>query len=234
MLDKKTRFIQDMFSQVPSTYERVNHVLTFGLDTVWRKRAARLAARAGEGNWIDMCTGTGEMAVYLSRLSKSRTRIYTLDMSPDMLEVARQKPECENVRFVVGDTKFLPFPDHSFDLITMGFATRNLNLSKELLTQSFSEYCRILKPGGRFVNLETSQPSFSLFRKIVHFYIKLSVKSIGSRISGSRAAYAYLATTIPRFYPPQELAAILQTAGFGEVTYRRQLFGVAAIHEAIK
>ena len=234
MADKKIRFIQNMFSEVPSTYERVNHVLTFGLDVVWRKRAARLAARAEGGRWADMCTGTGEMAAYLSRLAKPRTAIFALDLSLPMMAIAGEKPETEKVHFVATDIRSLPFPENSFDLITMSFATRNLNLSKELLIQSFAEYRRILKTGGRFVNLETSQPSFSLFRKLVHFYIKLSVKSIGSRISGSRSAYAYLATTIPRFYPPEELAGILRQAGFSEVTFRRQLFGVAAIHTAVK
>ena len=234
MADTKNRFIQDMFSQVPATYERVNHVLTFGLDIVWRKRAARLAARAESGRWIDMCTGTGETAACLARLARPGTAVFALDLSQSMMAVAGEKPEAEKIHFVAGDTKHLPFPDDSFDLITMSFATRNLNLSKESLIQSFAEYRRILKSGGRFVNLETSQPSFGLFRKCVQLYVKLSVKSIGGRISGSRSAYAYLAATIPRFYPPEELARILRQAGFGEVAYRRQLGGAAAIHLAVK
>jgi demethylmenaquinone methyltransferase/2-methoxy-6-polyprenyl-1,4-benzoquinol methylase len=234
MADRENRFIEDIFSRVPATYERVNHVLTFGLDIVWRKRAARLAARAGGGRWIDMCTGTGETAAYLSRSAGPETGIYALDLSPSMMAVARERPESERIRFVAGDTKDLPFPDGSFDLITMSFATRNLNLSKESLIRSFSEYRRILKPGGRFVNLETSQPSQPLFRKCVHAYVKLSVKSIGGRISGSRSAYAYLAATIPRFYAPEELSCILRHSGFSRVTYLRQLGGVAAIHIALR
>ena len=234
MLDKETSFIQRIFSQVPATYELVNHVLTFGLDTVWRKRAARIAALVDGGQWADMCTGTGEMAVYLSRLAPKGTEIYAIDFSPFMLEEARKKPEAEYIRFVCSDVKALPFPDENFDLITISFATRNVNLNREVLVRSFAEFHRVLKQKGRFVNLETSRPSFWPIRKCVDLYIKLFVKLAGSRISGSRAAYAYLARTIPRFYPPEELADIMRQAGFEKVTFQRHLFGVTAIHQGIK
>jgi len=116
----------------------------------------------------------------------------------------------------------------------MSFATRNINVSKEILIQSFAEYHRVLKPGGRFVNLETSRPPFSPIRKGFDLYVKLFVKQIGGRISGSRRAYAYLAGTIPRFYPAEELADIMKQAGFEDVTFQRLLFGAAAIHQAEK
>ncbi|MBN2593127.1 MAG: ubiquinone/menaquinone biosynthesis methyltransferase [Sedimentisphaerales bacterium] len=234
MVDQKTSSIERMFSEVPATYELVNHVLTMGLDVVWRRRAARIAATANGGQWADMCTGTGEMAANLSRLAPEGTTIYGIDFSEPMLEQARKKPEADNINFVVSDIKALDFPDASFDLITMSFATRNINLSKDILVQSFSEFYRVLKPGGRFVNLETSRPSFWLFRKCFHLYIKLFVKSIGSRISGSGDAYTYLATTIHRFYSAQELADIMRQAGFDKVTFQQYLLGAVAIHQAMK
>jgi len=229
-----TGFVQSVFSEVPATYELVNHVLTFGLDIVWRRRAARIAAAASGGQWADMCTGTGEMAVYLSRLAPKGTKIYAVDFSEPMMEKAAEKPQAKHIHFVASDIKALPFPDESFDLITMSFATRNINLSKDILIQSFKEFYRVLKPGGRFVNLETSQPSSSLIRRLFHLYIKLFVKLIGSRISGSSAGYAYLAKTIPRFYAPQELADILSRAGFQDVPFQKLMFGAAAIHQGMK
>ena len=227
-------FVQSVFSEVPPTYELVNHVLTLGLDIIWRRRAARIAAAAPGGQWIDMCTGTGETAVYLSRLAPKGTKVYAVDFSGPMMEKAAEKPQAKQIHFVASDIKALPFPDESFDLVTISFATRNINLSKEILIQSFAEFYRVLKPGGRFVNLETSQPSSSLVRRLFHLYIKLFVKLIGGRISGSRAAYAYLAKTIPRFYPPQELADILRRAGFQDVTFQKLMFGAAAIHQGMK
>ena len=234
MPSKTTGSVQSLFSEVPSTYELVNHILTLGLDIVWRKRAARIAAMAGGGQWADMCTGTGEMAIYLSRLAPKGTRIHAIDFSPPMMAAATRKPEAEHINFVASDIKTLPFPDGSFDLITMSFATRNINLSRDILIQSFAEFHRVLKPGGRFVNLETSRPSFSPVRRCFHLYVRLFVEPIGSRISGSKTAYAYLAKTIPRFYAAEELAEIMRQAGFEEVTFQQLLFGAAAIHQAMK
>ena len=234
MTDKKISPVERMFSEVPATYELVNHVLTLGLDIVWRRRAAKIAATANGGQWADMCTGTGEMAARLSRLAPEGTTIYGIDFSEPMLEQARRKPEAARINFVTSDIKALDFPDESFDLITMSFATRNINLSKDVLIQSFGEFYRVLKPGGRFVNLETSRPSFWPVRKCFYLYVRLFVKSIGSRISGSRDAYTYLATTIPRFYSAQELADIMRQAGFDKVTFQQYMFGAAAIHQAMK
>jgi demethylmenaquinone methyltransferase/2-methoxy-6-polyprenyl-1,4-benzoquinol methylase len=231
---RSTCAVQRIFSQVPATYELVNHVLTVGFDIVWRRRAARIAATAGGDQWADMCTGTGEMAVYLSRLAPEGTQIHAVDFSEPMIVKARSKPEAQQVNFVAADIKALPFPDESLDLITMSFATRNINLSKDTLIQSFAEFHRVLKPGGRFVNLETSQPPSSPIRRCFHLYVKLFVKSIGGRISGSKAGYAYLAKTIPRFYAAEELADIMRQAGFEAVTCERLLFGAAAIHQAKK
>jgi len=234
MPGKKTGFVQRVFSEVPATYELVNHILTLGLDIVWRKRAAGIASMADGGQWADMCSGTGEMAAYLNHLAPKGARIYATDFSLPMLEEAKRKPEAERVNFVASDIKALPFPNESFDLVTMSFATRNINLSKHILVQSFAEFYRLLKPGGRFVNLETSRPSFSPIRMCFHLYIMLFVKSIGSRLSASRTAYAYLARTIPRFYPPEELADIMRQAGFKKVTFQRHLFGVVAIHQGMR
>ena len=234
MPENKTLSVKKMFAEVPATYELVNHVLTLGLDVLWRRRAARIAATANPGKWADMCTGTGDMAVCLSRLAPEGTSIYGVDFSEPMLAEARKKPEAARIEFVAADIKALPFDDETFDLITMSFATRNINLTRDVLVQSFAEYYRTLKPGGHFVNLETSQPSFRPIRKCFHAYIKLSVRAIGSRISGSKAAYTYLATTIPCFYRAEELADIMRQAGFEKVTFQKYLFGAAAIHRASK
>ncbi|MBN2314954.1 MAG: ubiquinone/menaquinone biosynthesis methyltransferase [Sedimentisphaerales bacterium] len=226
--------IQSMFAEVPATYELVNHVLTFGLDVLWRRKAVRIAAQAGGTKWIDMCTGTGEVAMYLSRLAPVGTEIYAVDFCESMMEKARRKPRAKSIRFVVADIKALPFEDETFDLVTMAFATRSINVNEEILIQSFAEYCRVLKRGGRFVNLETSRPPFWPIRKYFDFHVKLFVEQIGGRISGSRNAYGFLARTIPRFYTAEALAGIMRQAGFEEVTFKRLLFGAAAIHQAVK
>lgn len=232
MMDTKN--IQDIFSEVPQTYEMINHILTLGFDRVWRQRAARAAVIAGGDRWVDMCTGTGEMAIYLSRLAPRGTKITAVDLSPDMIAAAHRKQEAAHIEFVSADIHALPFSNESVDLITMSFATRNVNITRESLLYGFAELYRILKPGGLFISLETSQPPSGLVRKLFHLYVKLFVKRIGSKLSGSKIAYSYLSNTIPRFYPAEVLADILHQAGFKEVTFQRLMLGAAAIHHAKK
>jgi len=231
MIPETASLIQKTFSsRVSTTYELVNHIITFGLDVLWRRRAAKIGAASGGTQWADMCTGTGEMAAYLCRLAPRETSIHAIDFSLPMMAQAMKKPEAQNINFVVSDVKALNFPDASLDLVIISFATRNINLNRDVLTKIFAEFCRVMKPGGRFINLETSQPSSLLLRKLFHFYIRLCVKFVGGLISGSYTGYAYLAHTIPRFYPPEELSNIMCEAGFKNVTCKKLLFGIAAIH----
>jgi demethylmenaquinone methyltransferase/2-methoxy-6-polyprenyl-1,4-benzoquinol methylase len=226
--------IQKIFAEVPKTYELINHVLTFGMDIICRKRAAKIGTKDGGAVWLDVCSGTGEMAANLARLGDNDTKVIATDFSLPMLKVAATKPEAKRINFVISDVKVLPFPDNSIDLIAISFATRNLNTNRETLIGHLREFHRVLRPGGRFVNLETSQPKNRLIRKLMHLYIKISVKQIGGMISGSKAGYAYLSHTVPRFYPADEFAEIIKQAGFGKVDYKQMFFGVIAVHKGVK
>lgn len=231
----KTDPVQAMFAQVPATYERVNHLLTLGLDLAWRRRLVRQAVTgAGAGRWADMCSGTGETAAHLVRRSPPGTEIVAVDFSPPMLDMARQKPEAARIKFVQADIRALPFPDGHFDLIVMSFAARNANRSRADFLRCLSEFRRTLKPGGRFLNLETSQPTRAWIRRLRDGYVRRFVPFIGGRISGAPDPYGYLSNTIPRFYSAEELAALMREAGFARVGFRRLMMGAAAIHEAVR
>lgn len=226
--------IRKIFSEVPETYELVNHILTFGLDIFWRKKAAQIAVQGNGNMWLDVCSGTGEMASYLKRLAPKNTKVFACDFSFPMIQEALKKKEASEITFMVSDINSLPFPDHSFDLVTISFAVRNINLDREKFLRVLQEINRVLKPGGRFVAVETSQPKSELIRKLFHTYVRLAVKPIGQLISGSKSAYVYLSSTIPRFYPAEEFAQIIKQAGFREVSHKPLLFGVTAIHKAVK
>jgi demethylmenaquinone methyltransferase/2-methoxy-6-polyprenyl-1,4-benzoquinol methylase len=226
--------VQRIFSQVSHTYELVNHILTFGLDVLWRRKAARIAVSGGGSRWLDVCSGTGETAAYLQRASKDIVDVITADFSLPMTRLAARKHEASRIEMTLADVKQLPYPDNSFDLVTISFATRNINKNRELLIEYFQEFKRVLRPGGRFLNLETSQPSSRLIRWLFHLYVRLTVKSLGSLISGSKTGYAYLSYTVPRFYPAEELEDILRDAGFSRVTSQRMTLGLAAIHLGVK
>lgn len=226
--------VQRLFPEVARTYELVNHAMTLGLDILWRRKTARVAANEGGSRWLDVCTGTGEMAIHLGRLAKHEAVVIATDFSSPMIHKAIEKREAREIAFVLADAKRLPFADDTFDLVTTSFATRNLNVNRQRLIESFGEFRRILKPGGRYVSLETSQPPSSLIRKLFHLYVRLVVRPLGYAISGSRAAYAYLSHTIQSFYTAEELADIMREAGFAQVSFQRLALGAAAVHKAVK
>lgn len=230
--------LRDVFAAVAPTYERVNRILTLGLDRGWRRRAVRRAVEAGGTRWLDVCSGTGETAAALAGKAPAGAVVLAVDFCAPMLERVREKNTFNLggpvIRPVLADVTKLPFPDASLDLVALSFATRNLNLSRDILAATFAEFRRVLRPGGRFVNVETSRPRLRIVRAVFHGFVRLFVERIGARLSGSRAGYAYLAATIPRFYDPDALAGILRKAGFSRVSYERMFFGAAAVHVAFR
>jgi demethylmenaquinone methyltransferase/2-methoxy-6-polyprenyl-1,4-benzoquinol methylase len=226
--------LQKIYSEIPETYEVINHILTLGQDILWRRKAARLAASGGGQRWLDACSGTGEMAVNLKRLAAESIQLYAADFSMPMMRQAMAKEQTRAIRFNAADMRFLPFNDNSLDLITISFATRNLNITRESLLQSFREFHRVLKPGGRFINVETSQPPVKIIRSLFHLYVALFIRPVGALISGNRVGYDYLSRSIRGFYGADELKQILHESGFEKVTFQRLMTGAAAIHRSVK
>ncbi|NOR14146.1 MAG: methyltransferase domain-containing protein, partial [Candidatus Aminicenantes bacterium] len=164
--------VQKIYQEVAPTYELVNHILTWGFDIRWRKRAVKTTSALRGGLWMDVCSGTGELAQALAR-SRDDVQVLALDFSLPMLERARQKKGLEQGFFSLGDVTRLPFAENTFDLITISFATRNLNPNPGYLSACLREFCRVLKPGGIFLNLETSQPRPPWLRRLFHLYIRM-------------------------------------------------------------
>ena len=226
--------IKIIYSEVAPTYELINHVMTFGLDIYWRKKTGKLAEKKGGHLWLDICSGTGEMIKHLSKKSNPHRWITAVDASLSMLLLAKKKKTGKNILFSRADAEKPPFTDDTFDLIISGFAARNLNFNQEVFLSYLREFRRILKPGGMFLNLETSQPEVTWVKKFFHGYVKAVVKPLGYMISGSKAGYAYLSHTIPRFYTAEKLSSLLNQAEFRDVDYKSLLLGIAAIHSASK
>jgi len=223
-----------VFSEVAHQYELVNHVLTIGLDIPWRKRAAQVAASGGGKLWLEVCSGTGDMAVNLQKLAGPDTRIIVSDFSLPMIIRASKKEELRTATISLTDSYRLPFPDNTFDLVVISFATRNITPNRERLMMFLREFHRVLKPGGRFVNLETSQPTSTPIRLAFRLYTKQVIKLVGRIISGSKTGYKYLSHTVPRFFDAQDLSSILYESGFSKVNFITMTFGAVAIHRAVK
>ncbi len=233
-MDHALRGLVAIYHQVARTYELVNHVLTFGLDVRWRRRAARLAVIERPVRCLDVCSGTAEMAAEVARLRPYPARVVAADLSVDMLREGQRKRARPGLEFSLAEAERLPFAEASFDLVTISFATRNIHRDRDSLMTCLREFHRVLRPGGIFLNLETSQPHNRLWRGLFHFYVRLAVRPVGRILSGSRSGYAYLAHTIPRFYGERDLTALLEECGFATVTAQSMLGGIAAIHLARK
>ncbi|MBN2382787.1 ubiquinone/menaquinone biosynthesis methyltransferase [bacterium] len=225
--------IQKLFSEIPEQYELTNRFMTLGLDRFWRRKAARRACQAGGTRWLDMCAGTGDMTRLLADCAPAGVVVHAVDFSLPMLTRLIIDRETPVVR-CLANAKVLPYPDASFDLITISFATRNLNITPDNLAATFREFYRVLKPGGIYVNIETSQPGNPFIGWFFHLYVRLTVRPLGWLIAGSTSAYRYLSDSIQDFYPADELARIMGQAGFDPVEYSTLLFGGVAIHTASK
>ena len=233
--------IQRFYSQISGSYQLINSLLTLGLDAYWRKKAVKMAVNSSchPGRFLDICSGTGQTAAALrqSLPANSNTQIIAADFSHHMLKIAMDrtnKKGLHHIYFTLTDAINLPFEDNMFDIITITFATRNLAAAPGHLLKSFREFYRVLKPGGRFLNLETSQPPVKFIKKLFHLYVKLTVAPVGRWISGSKGSYAYLSNSIRSFYSAKELTGILYESGFETVAWKNLLFGVVALHQARK
>jgi demethylmenaquinone methyltransferase/2-methoxy-6-polyprenyl-1,4-benzoquinol methylase len=178
------------FDEIARDYDRMNHLMTAGLDRCWRKRAVQ----GLHGKVLDVACGTGDMVVELLRTRYAASlQVTGVDLSEEMLAIAKRKaPQAE---YRLADAEHLPFGDASFDAVTCAFGVRNF----VHLEQGLSEMLRVLKPGGRMVILELATPDSPLLRPFYNLYTKHIIPWLGSRIAGNREAYTYLPESVERF-----------------------------------
>jgi demethylmenaquinone methyltransferase / 2-methoxy-6-polyprenyl-1,4-benzoquinol methylase len=230
--------LKRMFDGVPHRYDLLNRLLTLSLDERWRGLAAARLLENGARRVLDMCTGTGDLAFGVAKRIDSAADITGLDFSAPMLEAAREKagkaPDGKPVLFVEGNAAEMEFEDEAFDAVGVAFGFRNVSWRNPLLEPILAEVRRVLRPGGRFVIVETSQPANPLLRAGFHAYLKMVVAPFGTLISGHRAAYRYLAKSACNYYTAADVATLLEKAGFADVGVELLMGGVAAIHVATK
>jgi len=226
--------VREMFARIAPRYDFLNHLLSLGLDFVWRRRVAKrfghILARA-DARVLDLCCGTGDLALALERTG--RAAVIGTDFAHPMLVRAREKTGRMNRRASLGayaeaDALKLPFANGSFDLATVAFGFRNLaNYERGL-----AEMCRVLRPSGELGILEFAEPRGTLLGRLYRFYFTKIIPRLGGAISGSASAYSYLPSSVADFPQPEELAALISRAGFRDVRYELWTIGSVALHTA--
>ncbi len=216
-----------MFDRVAGRYDALNSVLTAGLLHRWREGAAARAELEPGDSALDVCCGTGDLALELSRHVSPGGSVVGCDFSEPMLDLAREKAAeraAGGVRFEWADALRLPYDGERFDAVTVGFGVRNV----EDLAAGLKELRRVLRPGGRLGILEITKPRgpLAIFYKL---WFDRIVPLLGRVLPGG-AAYTYLPASVRRFPGPEELADLLRTCGFENVRFRRFAGGIVALH----
>ena len=221
--------VRGMFDRISGVYDLMNSAMTAGLHHEWRRRAVE-EARVGPGsNALDICCGTGDLALELRRRIGPDGRVVGSDFSEPMLELARAKSGEQGlpVEFGWADALDLPYGDDGFDAVTVGFGARNLaDLDKGL-----AEMARVMRPGGRLVILEITRPHREPLATFYSLWFDRLVPLLGSA-AGDAEAYSYLPESVRSFPEPRELAAKIDAAGFTEIRWLLLAGGIIAIHSA--
>jgi demethylmenaquinone methyltransferase/2-methoxy-6-polyprenyl-1,4-benzoquinol methylase len=236
LLDKREVRIRRMFGEIAPWYDFLNHLLSLNIDRRWRDKTAQLVPPAPDaGPILDLCTGTGDLALTYDRAARGAVPIVGADFCHEMLVRAAQKAHAAGagarVRFVEADAQALPFPADTFQIVTVAFGLRNITDTDAGL----AEMVRVTKPGGRIAILEFSKPRHWLLGRLYRWYFRYALPLVGQILCRNKeSAYRYLPESVLKFPDYEELAAKLRAHGLTEVRYEPLTFGVATLYVGVK
>jgi demethylmenaquinone methyltransferase/2-methoxy-6-polyprenyl-1,4-benzoquinol methylase len=231
-----SRKVREMFTKIAPRYDLLNHLLSLQMDRMWRARTVRILRpilERSNAGILDLCCGTGDLSFALQR--KTKGRLWGADFAHTMLERAKEKDAAEagdgrRIPFVESDALQLPFADHSFDLVTTAFGFRNLANYEAGLREIF----RVLKANGTAAILEFTEPKPGWFGDLYRWYFRAVLPRLGGLISGDRAAYSYLPSSVAKFLRPEELTELMSRNGFEKVEAQVWTGGAVALHTGVK
>jgi len=237
LLDKQEARIRRMFGQIAPWYDFLNHLLSLNIDKRWREMTARLvpAGPAEAGPILDLCTGTGDLALTYDRCTGGTVPIYGADFCREMLVRATKKASDVGaggrVQFVEADAQALPFPADMFQLVTIAFGLRNITDPD----RGLAEMVRVAHPGARIAILEFSRPRHWLIGRLYRWYFRFVLPLIGQLLSRSKeSAYRYLPESVLKFPDYEALTEKLRSHGLREVTFEPLTFGIATLYVGVK
>jgi demethylmenaquinone methyltransferase/2-methoxy-6-polyprenyl-1,4-benzoquinol methylase len=221
-----------MFDNIAGRYDFLNHLLSLGIDRIWRKRTIALLKPYSPKQILDVATGTGDLAITALKLQPES--ITGVDLSENMLAKAAEKIRSrkleQRIHLIKGDSEQLPFDSNKFDAVTVGFGVRNF----ENLQRGILEIHRVLKPGGVLAVLEFSRPHRFPVKQVFSFYFRFILPLIGRLVSKDKRAYTYLPESVKTFPEGNAFLSILQQTGFKTTRCKTLFFGVASIYSGVK
>ena len=231
----KKQQVSKMFDNIAKHYDFLNHFLSLGIDKVWRRKMIAELNDVQPQLILDVATGTGDVAINtIKQLNIKGLHIIGLDISPEMLNIGKKKIVTEGmsgtIDMIVGDSENLPFENNKFDAITVAYGVRNF----ENLERGLSEMQRVLKPKGKLVVLEFSQPRVFPFRQLFNFYFKNILPLIGKMTSKDNRAYTYLYESVQAFPDGDNFLKVLEKTGFKNTACKSLTIGICSIYTAFK
>jgi demethylmenaquinone methyltransferase / 2-methoxy-6-polyprenyl-1,4-benzoquinol methylase len=234
-VDKSGTRVRGMFGEIAGRYDFLNHLLSLGIDRYWRSQTVKRVAPVGDRPLLDICTGTGDLALAYFKRTKGNVPIVAADFCPEMLTIGKQKGAQAGANgeltFIEADALRLPFPDDAFQIVSVAFGLRNVADTD----RGLSEMTRVCRPGGRVAVLEFSSPRRQPLRALYNWYFRHVLPRVGQAVSRSRlSAYDYLPSSVGEFPSGEALAARMRTAGLCDVTFTPLTFGIATLYVGTK
>lgn len=235
-VDKSARRVREMFRQIAPRYDRMNHLLSLNIDRYWRWRAVRCLQPNNDGPLLDVCTGTGDLALAMAVKFSGQRQVIGTDFCHAMLAIAAEKTaaissDIARVKYLEADSQSLPFEDDSFQCVTVAFGLRNVADTD----RGLGEMTRVCAPGGQVLVLEFSQPQTPGLKQFYGFYFRNVLPRIGQWLARNQeSAYEYLPESVGQFPSGKQLADRMRAAGLDDVRYFPLTFGVATIYLGVK
>lgn len=239
VVDKSEIRVRRMFGQIAPRYDFLNRLLSGGTDMYWRWRTVRTVPPLRDGPILDVCTGTGDLAIAWWKRGRGRFQVVGTDFTHEMLKLARRKCDkagistsgAPGIAFLEADTQSLPFADDQFQIVSVAFGLRNVTDTR----RGLREMVRVCRPGGQVVVLEFSQPGHPWLRRLYHSYFRHVLPRIGQWLArNDEDAYHYLPSSVSEFPFGEVLAELMQECGLCDVTFKPLSFGIATLYYGTK